>query len=59
MGTCPNCGNWVEDGDVCGVCGGSSSYSSDNKEEEIHYSNPRNDKISITMPIGILLIMMQ
>ena len=24
MGFCPNCGSWVEDGDICGFCGGGS-----------------------------------
>ena len=27
MGICPNCGSWVDDGDVCMNCGGSGSYS--------------------------------
>ena len=27
MGVCPNCGNWVDDGDICQSCGGSGSYS--------------------------------
>ena len=27
MGVCPNCGSWVDDGDICMNCGGSGSYS--------------------------------
>ena len=27
MGICPNCGSWVDDGDICMNCGGSGSYS--------------------------------
>ena len=26
MGICPNCGSWVDDGDICMNCGGSGSY---------------------------------
>ena len=24
MGICPNCGEWVDDGDICMCCGGSA-----------------------------------
>lgn len=33
MGICPNCGNWVEDGDACGFCGGSGSYDYGHKDD--------------------------
>lgn len=33
MGICPNCGNWVEDGDACGFCGGSGSYDYGQKDD--------------------------
>lgn len=29
MGICPNCGSWVDEGDICGCCGGSGSYEPD------------------------------
>ena len=34
MGFCPNCGSWVDEGDICGCCGGSGSYSYENDDEE-------------------------
>ncbi len=33
MGICPNCGSWVDDGDICMNCGGSGSYSSGNDDD--------------------------
>ena len=33
MGICPNCGSWVDEGDICMNCGGSGSYSSDNDDD--------------------------
>ena len=32
MGICPNCGNWVDEGDICSGCGGSGIYNSQNDE---------------------------
>ena len=29
MGFCPNCGEWVDEGDICMNCGYSDLYSSD------------------------------
>ena len=29
MGICPNCGSWVDEGDICMNCGGSGSYGYD------------------------------
>ena len=34
MGICPNCGSWVDEGDICGCCGGSGSYSYENNDDE-------------------------
>ena len=34
MGICPNCGSWVDEGDICGCCGGSGSYGYENDEED-------------------------
>lgn len=37
MGICPNCGNWVDEGDICGFCGGGSGSSRDpNFESDIN-----------------------
>lgn len=33
MGICPNCGSWVDEGDICGCCGGSGSYSYENEND--------------------------
>ncbi|MCR5027341.1 MAG: HIRAN domain-containing protein [Methanobrevibacter sp.] len=33
MGICPNCGNWVDEGDICNHCGGSGSYSYENDND--------------------------
>ncbi len=29
MGICPNCGSWVDEGDICGSCGGGGGYTDD------------------------------
>lgn len=29
MGFCPNCGNWVDEGDICGFCGGGTNSGRD------------------------------
>lgn len=44
MGVCPNCGSWVDDGDVCTNCGGSASYSSDSSESENYQPSNRTKK---------------
>ena len=46
MGICPNCGSWVDEGDICGCCGGSGSYEPDDEEEESDESeiSQRNSK---------------
>ena len=48
MAICPNCGSWVDEGDICMSCGGSGSYSSNYRDEDEpsytsspSYSNPR------------------
>ena len=33
MGICPNCGSWIDEGDICGCCGGSGSYEPENEED--------------------------
>lgn len=38
MGFCPNCGSWVEEGDVCNFCGGSRSVN-ENHESYGGYSS--------------------
>ena len=45
MGICPNCGSWVDDGDICMNCGGSGSYSygQDDDPDEIDI-NPTYSK---------------
>ena len=39
MGICPNCGSWIDDGDICHGCGGSGIYSSQDEEDE-QYNHP-------------------
>ena len=34
MGICPNCGSWVDDGDICMNCGGSGSYGPEDDEDD-------------------------
>ena len=34
MGFCPICGNWVDEGDICGHCGGGGGYNDSYEEEE-------------------------
>ena len=34
MGICPNCGSWIDEGDICGCCGGSVSYGPEDDDEE-------------------------
>ena len=41
MGYCPNCGNWVDEGDVCGFCGGASSYSPSQRDDDSY--NVKNE----------------
>lgn len=38
MGICPNCGSWVDEGDICMNCGGSYSYNDDKEDDDsIHH----------------------
>lgn len=34
MGICPNCGSWIDEGDICHGCGGSSIYNPSDDEDE-------------------------
>ena len=34
MGFCSYCGNWVDEGDICGHCGGGSSWVDDEDDDE-------------------------
>lgn len=43
MGVCPNCGSWVDEGDVCGCCGGSGSYSYED-DDEISFTEIQSEK---------------
>ena len=50
MGICPNCGSWVDEGDICMNCGGSGSYSpspddeDDSEDIEISPTYPKRDE---------------
>lgn len=33
MGICPNCGSWIDEGDICNCCGGSGYYCPDDELE--------------------------
>ncbi len=47
MGICPNCGSWVDEGDICMNCGGSGSYSPDeNEPENINPNYSKRNKYS-------------
>ena len=50
MGICPNCGSWVDDGDICMNCGGSGSYSyghdDDPDEIDINSTYSKRDEYS-------------
>ena len=35
MGICPNCGSWVDEGDICHGCGASGSYITSEDENEL------------------------
>ena len=39
MGICPNCGSWVDDGDICMNCGGSGSYTPEEDEDDESYES--------------------
>ena len=44
MGICPNCGSWVDDGDICMNCGGSGSYSYGHDDPDEIEVNPTYSK---------------
>ena len=46
MGICPNCGSWVDEGDACGVCGGSGSYDYNQSDDSFHVRNESDQKIN-------------
>ena len=49
MGICPNCGSWVDEGDICPGCGYSGEDSDDEYQPEYSGSNPiysKRDKYS-------------
>ena len=39
MGFCSICGNWVDEGDICGHCGSSGSYDDEDEDEENEFDN--------------------
>ena len=39
MGICPNCGSWVDEGDICHGCGASGSYITSEDEDEDEFAN--------------------
>ncbi len=53
MGFCPNCGSWVDEGDVCGVCGGSGSYGYESEEYDDSLSVKINSKKKIRRVMDI------
>ena len=44
MPTCPNCGSWVDEGDICGVCGGSGSYDYNQKKDDSFLVREESDE---------------
>lgn len=42
MGFCPICGNWVDEGDICGHCGSSGGY--DDSNDNSYNSEDKSDK---------------
>ena len=48
MGICPNCGSWVDEGDICMNCGGSYSYSYDDEEDDDSYA-PSDEPMPIEL----------
>lgn len=48
MGICPNCGSWVDEGDICMSCGGSYSYSYDDEEDDDSYA-PSDEPMPIEL----------
>ena len=46
MGVCPNCGNWVDDGDICGVCGGSRYSSTSQNDNSYEVKSRASEKIN-------------
>lgn len=38
LAICPNCGSWIDDGDICMSCGGSGRYAPDYDDWEPSYS---------------------
>ncbi len=34
MGICPNCGSWIDEGDICSCCGDSGSYGYENDNDD-------------------------
>ena len=47
MGICPNCGSWIDEGDICGCCGGSGGYDyGQNDDDSFHVRNESDQKIN-------------
>ena len=48
MGICPNCGSWVDEGDMCMNCGGSYSYNDDKEDDDSYTSSDKPMPIELS-----------
>lgn len=46
MGFCSNCGSWVDEGDVCGCCGGAGSYGYESDDDELDLTSGNKSRSS-------------
>ena len=56
MGICPNCGSWVDEGDICHGCGASGSYITSEDEDET-YNPPVESRADRLGKHGIYILM--